>query len=145
MTPDFEDALFQFVAGQPTVTQYIGAAPRTRFFKLKQPQATKTPAMTQQRAGRTTQQLPCGPDGAVLIQLQVDTYAKTWAEMAGCAKAFRRALEGLAYPVYLGSGDSPGNQIRVKLAALVNEFDSDDPEPGICRRTQFWEFWVFEP
>lgn len=145
-TPEFEDALFEWVKTQPTVTQYIGAPPqRTRMFVMRQPQNTKAPSMTQQRAGLTSQRLPCGVDGAKLVQLQVDSYADHWAEMAGLAKAFRRALEGLDYPVLMGSGDSPGAQLRVKSATLQNEFDSDDPEPGLYRRTQFWDFWIFEP
>lgn len=145
-TPDLESALFDWVSDQPAVTQYIGAAPQVvRFFKLKAPQGSKTPACVMKRAGRAGQALPCGPDGAVRYQLQVDHYAKTWPEMAGLAKAFKRALEAVQYPAAFGSGDSPGAQLRIKSATLNNEFDSDDPEPGICRRTQFWEFWVFEP
>lgn len=147
-TPEFEDALFQWVTTQPTVTSYIGNPPGvSRFFKLKQPQGTKIPSMTQQRNGREGQQLYCGPDGAVLIQLSIDFYAKDWPSMAGLAKAFRRALNPnpSPYPLLMGSGDSPGAQMRVKSATLNNEFDTDDPEPGICRRTQFWDFWVWEP
>lgn len=147
-TPELEEALFQWVRTQPTVTAYIGNPPGpVRFFKLKQPQGTPTPSMTQTRNGREDQQLRCGPDGAVLVQLAIDFYAKTWPEMAGLAKAFRRALNPnpSPYPMLMGSGDSPGEQLRVKSATCVNEFDLDDPEPGICRRTQFWDFWVFEP
>jgi hypothetical protein len=145
---EFEDALFQWVKGQPTVTGYIGNPPGVvRFFKLKQPQGAALPSMTVARNGRQGQQLACGPDGAVLIRLQVDLFGATWPEMAGLAKAFRRALNPnpSPYPMLMGSGDSPGVQVRVKSAECVNEFDTDDPEPGLCRRTQFWQFWVFEP
>lgn len=146
--PELEDVLFQWAGAQPTITQYIGAAPlEVRFYKLKAPQKSKTPHIIQQRSGGTQDQVYCGPDGAVRIQLQVDHYAMTWAEMAGLAKAFRRALNPnpSPYPAYLGSGNSPGVQLRVKSAVCDNEFDSDDSDPGLFRRTQFWSFWVFEP
>ncbi len=146
---DLEDALFRFVAGQSAVTQHIGAAPQeVRFYKLHRPQKSKTPAIVQQRGGSDRQATYCKVDGAVLVSLQVDVYAITWAEMAATAKAFYRLLRNgnLTYPVFMGgSGDSPDDGVKVKTATLENEFDSDDTEPGIFRRTQFWSFWIFEP
>jgi hypothetical protein len=105
------------------------------------------PAMVQQRSGTARQELQCTTDGAVAIQLQVDTYAKTWAEMAACSRAFARALrrDVATYPIWMGDGDSPSVAVKVKAATLENEFDFDDPETGLCRRTQLWTFWVFEP
>lgn len=34
--------------------------------------------------------------------------------------------------------------VKVKDAFLVNEFDLDDPEPGLYRRSQSWRFWYVE-
>lgn len=144
---EFEDALFGWVRTRPTLTQYIGGPPPavTRFFKLKIPQGSKFPAMVQQRGGLLTQQLPCGTDGTVRVTLQVDHYGKTWAEMAALGKAFRRALErDQTYPVQMGAGDSPDDSVKVKSAKCENEFDLDDPDPGLLRRSQTWTFWIWE-
>lgn len=143
---ELEDVLFQWAATQPTVTQFIGGPPGTvRLYKLKQPQGTKTPSMTVTREGRGAQELYCGEDGALRVDLRIDHYAKDWATMAALAKAWKRALkpDPSPYPMYMGGGDSPGELVRVKSVALVNEFDLDDPEPGICRRSQLWTFWIF--
>jgi hypothetical protein len=145
---EFEDALFKWVSDQATVTAHIGAAPQAvRFHKLKIPQGGKTPAMVQQRSGTGRQELQCSTDGAVAIQLQVDTYARDWASMAAASRAFARALrrDAVTYPLWMGDGDSPAAGVKVKAAILDNEFDLDDPEPGLCRRTQLWTFWIWEP
>lgn len=145
---EFEDALFKWVSTQPTVTAFIGAAPQAvRFHKLKIPQGGKTPAMVQQRGGTARQELQCSTDGAVALQMEISTYAKGWAEMAACSRAFARALrrDAVTYPIWMGDGDSPSVAVKVKAAILENEFDLDDPEPGLCRRVQLWTFWVWEP
>jgi len=145
---ELEDALFKWVGTQSTVTAFIGGAPQpVRFHKLKIPQGGKMPAMVQQRSGTGRQTLQCGVDGAVAVQLQIDTYAKDWATMAACSRAFARALRpgDVTYPIWMGDGDSPSVAVKVKAATLENEFDLDDPEPGLCRRTQLWTFWIFEP
>lgn len=147
MQPEIEEVLFQWVKDQPTITSLIGAEPQpVRFFKGQAPQGSKTPGIIVRRQGSDRQQLACGPDGAVLVELQVDHYAKTWAEMARLAKSFRQALNPnpTPYPAFLGSGDSPGVQMKVKSATCENEFDADDPEPGLFRRVQFWRIWVWE-
>lgn len=145
---EFEDALFKWVATQPSITGLIGAAPQqVRFHKLQIPQSGKTPAMVQQRSGARRQELYCKEDGAVAISMQIDSYARSWPEMAATAKAFRRALrkDNATYPLLMGEGDSPATAIRVKAATCETEFDFSDPEPGLYRRTQIWTFWVFEP
>jgi hypothetical protein len=145
---EFEDALFKWVGTQPTLTGLIGAAPNVvRFHKGAVPQAGKMPAMVQQRGGAGRQALYCGTDGAVSVSMQIDSYGKTWAEMAACARAFRRALrqDAVTYPIWMGDGDSPTVAVKVKAATLENEFDVGNPEPGLYRRTQLWTFWIFEP
>lgn len=145
---ELEDALFKWVQDQPTITGFIGAPPqRTRFFKLKVPQGEKFPACVVQRSGTGRQELQCATDGAVAVSLQVDHYAKTWPEMAALGKAFRHALrrDVATYPIWMGDGDSPAVAVKVKAAFVENEFDLDDPEPGLLRRTQLWTFWIYEP
>jgi hypothetical protein len=145
---EFEDALFKFTAQQLPVTAFIGAAPQaTRMFKLKVPQGARFPAIVMTRDGAPRQNLYCSVDGAVRVSMRIDHYAKEWATMAALAKAFRRSLnpEVNAYPIWMGDGDSPSVAVKVKSASLENEFDLDDPEPGLHRRVQLWQFWIFEP
>jgi hypothetical protein len=145
---ELEDALFKWVSTQATVTSHIGAAPaQVRFYKGKAPQGVKTPFMIQQRNGAERQHLQCGIDGAVPVSIQIDTYAKDWAAMAACARALERALRpGTAtFPIWMGDGDSPAVAVKVKAAICENEFDGEDPDPGLSRRTQLWTFWIWEP
>lgn len=146
---EFEDALFGWVRSQTSITALIGAAPAlTRFYHLKNPQGTKFPSLVQQRDGTSTQQLYCGPDGAVRVSLRVDAYGKNRLEMAAVAKAFRHALRdafAAGLPVMMGDGDSPADAVKVKSASMDNQVDLDDPSPGLFRRSQLWSFWIFEP
>lgn len=151
---ELEDALFKWVQTQSTITSHIGPASPgqpCRLYKLKAPQKTAGPFMVMQRSGADRQYLACGIDGAVPVSLQIDSYAPTWAAAAAAARAFQRALRpdavnsGAGYPVWMGDGDSPSVAVKVKLAAIDNEFDGEDPDPGLARRTQLWTFWIWEP
>lgn len=147
---ELEDALFAWAKTQAGIVANIGVpGGRLRFFKLKVPQGEKFPASVMQRSGTEEQALQCGPDGAVRIALQVDHYGKTWETMAATAKEFRRALRGdvVPFPIIMGLGgdESPSAFVKVKQATLENQFDLDDPDPGLFRRTQLWTFWVWEP
>lgn len=146
---ELENALFAWVKTQVTLTDILGVAPAaTRFFEDQIPAGGKTPASVQQRTGTERQALSCTIDGAVRISLQVDHYARTKDQVKALAKAFRVALrpENAGFPVFMGgNGDSPSDGIKVKDAFLDNEFDADDIEPGLLRRTQLWSFWIREP
>lgn len=131
-----EESLHDWAESQTELVALLGEAERFRFFKLKIPDKSKTPASVQQRSGRNGQQLYCGPDGAIEVTLQLDHYARTWPAMKQLAETWRMALQDLEYPVMMGS-------VRVKVATLENEFDLDDPEPGLFRRSQSWTFWVW--
>jgi hypothetical protein len=145
---EFEDALFGWARGQAEITSLIGAPPGvTRFYHLKNPQGTKFPSLVQQRDGTSTQQLYCGPDGAVRVSLRIDAYGKTRIEMAAAAKAFRVSIAAALAngPIMMGDGDSPLDAVKVKAAFMDNQVDLDDPSPGLFRRSQLWSFWIFEP
>ncbi len=147
---ELEDALFRWVSSRPDILENIGGpGSRVRFFKLKVPQGEHFPCSVVQRSGTEEQELQCGPDGAVRISLQVDHYAKDWTNMARAAKAFRQALrkDVTTYPIVMGDGgsESPAEFVRVKAATIENQFDLDDPEPGLFRRSQIWTFWVWQP
>lgn len=144
---EFEDALHMWVTQQPALVALIGEPNRIRFFKLKIPQKSRTPATVQQRGGTARQDRPCRVDGAVAVSMQIDHYATDYSKMAELASAFRQALDKrvVTYPVWMGPNDSPQTGVKVKSAFLENEFDLNDPEPGLLRRTQSWTFWIVEP
>lgn len=144
---EFEQALTEWARTVPAIVTLIGEANRLRLYKLKGQQAQRQPSIVIQRGGAGRQYRSCGRDGAVQITLQVDHYAKDWQGMAALAKTWRAALEAASYPFWMaGSPDDspPGAGVKVKSATCDNEFDLEDPDPGLVRRSQSWTFWVFE-
>lgn len=146
---ELEEALTVWVGTVPSLVARIGEPNRLRLYKLKLEQKTRMPSTVLQRSGADRQYRPCTVDGAVALSLQVDHYAKTWQSMVDLAKAWREALSpnAVSYPIWMGGApdDSPLVAVKVKAATLDNEFDLDDPDPGLLRRSQSWTFWVWEP
>lgn len=146
---EFEEALTEWVRTVPALVALIGEPNRLRFYKLKVEQKTKMPVMVQQRSGADRQYRPCTVDGAVALSMQIDHYGRTWQQMTTLARTFRQALDPdtVTFPVWMGGSPAdspPGNGVKVKAAMLENEFDLDDPDPGLLRRTQSWTFWIAE-
>jgi hypothetical protein len=132
-----EQALFGWANDQTEVAALLGEPARLRLFKLTVAQRAHMPSSVMQRTGTSRQQLQCGIDRTVQATIQLDHYDKTQAGAAGVADAFRVALHATTFPGMMGS-------VKVKDAFLVNEFDLDDPEPGLYRRSQSWRFWYVE-
>lgn len=129
-----EQGLFEWAASQSSITALLGSNP-LRFYKLLAPPATRQPATTYQRAGIARSRTLCGTIKLAFATVQVDHYGKTWEEAAGVAEAFRLALTDFAGMM---------GEVEVKESTLENEFDLDDPEPGLFRRSQSWSFWFVE-
>lgn len=144
---ELEDALFRWMQTQAPVVALIGEPNRLRFFKSKIPDQSRMPALVMQRSGGPRTYGQCGVDGSYPVSMQLDAYAKSWAEMALLARRVKNALNPVPapYPLQMGVGDSPDESVKVKAAELQNEFDRDDPEPGLFCRTQLWAIWIFEP
>jgi hypothetical protein len=132
-----EQALFGWANEQTEIAALLGEPARLRLFKLTVEQRAHMPSSVMQRTGTQRQQLQCRIDGTVQATIQVDHYAKSLKVAAEVADAFRVALHATTFPVMMGS-------VKVKDAFLVNEFDLDDPEPGLYRRSQSWRFWYVE-
>lgn len=144
---ELETGLYRWASAQAAFFPILKpGAGEFRLHKMKIPQGGPTPATVQQRVGTDYEWRACEIDGAVQVSLQLDHYAKTTDERDALAAAWRRALNPryLTYPVWMGDGDSPSTAVKVKAAKLDNEFDSDDIEPGLQRRTQLWTFWIFD-
>lgn len=144
---EFEDAFHDWVAQQAPIVTVIGETGRLRFFKQKIPQGSRFPSVVQQRSGTGRQYRGCRVDGAVALSIQIDHYAKNFQHMVEIARLFREALDPkvLSFPIVMGPDDSPVTGVKVKAAILENEFDGEDPDPGLLRRTQLWTFWIVEP
>lgn len=144
---ELEDALFKWAGTQAPLVAMLGEPNRLRFFKGKIPQGSKMPASVMQRSGGPRSYMACGVDGTYPVSMQLDHYALAWKEMAVLARAWFNALNPhpSPYPIHMGTGNSPDDSVKVKAARLDNEFDLDDPEPGLMRRTQLWTIWVYEP
>lgn len=132
-----EQALFGWANEQTEIVALLGDPARLRLFKLTVQQRANMPSSVMQRTGTQRQQLQCRVDRTVQATMQIDHYAKTQQAAAQVADVFRIALHGITFPVMMGS-------VKVKDAFLVNEFDLDDPEPGLFRRSQSWRFWYVE-
>lgn len=141
---ELEEALHAWAAAQTELAGLIGEPNRFRLYKGVLEQKTRQPASVQRRASTDRQVRACTVDGAVGVSLQLDHYATSWQASTQLAKAWRQALnpENVSYPLYMGG--APGVGLKVKAATLDNEFDLDDPDPGLFRRAQFWTFWIFE-
>lgn len=78
----------------------------------------------------------CGTIALVRTRVTLDCYATTYAEAHDLAAAVRQVL--------IDFRGELGQQLTVKDAALQNEIDLSDIEPGLYRVSQDWEFWHVE-
>lgn len=145
---ELEDALYRWAAEQAALTAILGVpgdSPPTpfRLWKLKVPQASKFPATVMQRNGVQAEVRYCKRDGAVGLSVELRHYGKTATEAWNLARQWRLELEAVSWPTYWG--DPSTTLIRVKAAEWQNEFDVDEPEPGLLARVQLWRFWVWQP
>ena len=145
---EIEEALTAWARSVPSLVAMLGEPNRIRIYKLRVLQGSRMPCTVLNRSGVDRQYRSCTVDGAVAVTLQIDHYAKTWQDMVDLARAWRQALspDNSSFPVWMGGdpGDSPMVAVKVKAAMLDNEFDLDDPDPGLLRRYQSWTFWIAE-
>lgn len=77
----------------------------------------------------------CETDGLVPGAYQVDVYSMDSVRKTQVARAIRRALVD-----YCG----PMGAVRVNRVLIETDFDSEEPEPGLERRTQTYTVWYWE-
>jgi hypothetical protein len=106
-----------------------------RIFGLVRSQASALPALLIQRTQSTRQVKFCGTDKLVSADIQIDSYGITGDSTWGLAKAVRSAL--IDFTGTMG-------EAYVDQVTLTNEFPLTDPEPGIIRVTQIYQFWYVE-
>lgn len=130
-----EDALHQILAPVTEIAALVGEPDLIRIFRGVAPQGSRAPYLVLQRTSTTGVVGQCGTAGTEFALVQIDTYAKTEDERDALARA-----------VFLTLRDFSGTigTLKIKAATRQNEFDLDDPEPGLYRRSQSWALWYIE-
>lgn len=131
-----EPNLYEYLRQVPEVFALVGA----RIYYKRIPQHVfeddrVMDCVVYQRAGGIPAVGFCGSDGLIPGQYQIDVYSPDSQRMANIARAIRDAL--VDYSGLMGSA-------FVQTAQLASEFDSDEPEPGLERRTQTFNIWYVE-
>jgi hypothetical protein len=120
-----------WLLAEPTISAIVGG----RIFGLvREPQAA-LPAINIQRIVTRRQELFCGVDPLVSADLQVDSYAIDGDGAWTCAEALRTVLKNFSGPM---------GTTQVDKVFLINEFPLVDPDPGIIRVVQTYNFWYVE-
>jgi hypothetical protein len=120
-----------WLIAEPTVAALVGG----RIFGLvREPQAA-LPAINIQRIVTVRQELFCGVAPLVSTDLQVDSYAIDGDGAWTLAAVLRLALKNFSGPM---------GATQVDKVFLVNEFPLVDPDPGIIRVVQTYNFWYVE-
>lgn len=130
-----EDTLHEILEAETSIAALIGEPDFIRIFRGVARKGTRTPYLRLGRTSTSGIQGQCGTAGTELAIVQIDTYAKTQDERDQLARA-----------VFLTLRDFSGTigAVKVKNAIRQNEFDLEDPEPGLYRRLQSWAIWYIE-
>jgi hypothetical protein len=113
----------------------IAAIVGERIFGLVRPPGEDIPALMIQRTATVRQSLICGASRLVSADFQVDSYAMTGQDAWDLAAAVRAVLKDF-------KGAMGGTDINHVF--LENEFPLVDPDPGVIRVTQLYNFWYYE-
>lgn len=135
-----EDALHLILSGDTDVAALIGEPSLYRIWRGVNRQNTRTPYLRMQRTTTTGIKGQCGTAGTEFAAVTIDSYAKTQDQRDQLARAVFLRLRDFSGTIPDGNGGS----IKIKDATRQNEFDLEDPEPGLYRRTQLWGIWYIE-
>ena len=134
-----EDAILQYLSTFAPLVELLGiqdSAPAV--FTVLRPQASTLPCVLVTRTQTERQTLFCGTDNLLAADFQIDSYASD-GTVYDVAVQVRKAL--LNYVGTMGT-DSPG--VYVDQVRLQNEFPLVDPDPGVIRMSQLFNFWYQE-
>lgn len=114
----------------------IAALVADRVYGLLREPGAKLPALIIQRIFTHRQELFCGVSPLVSADLQVDSFGINGDDAWDLAKALRLLFKNF----------SKGNvgETFVDKVFLINEFPLTDPDPGIIRVVQTYNFWYVE-
>lgn len=115
----------------PAITDLVGA----RIYGILRQQSQDLPAILIQRVQTTRQVKFCATDKLVSTDMQIDAYDKNGDSVWALAAAMRAAL--IDFTGTMGA-------TYVDKVILSNEFPLNDPDPGVIRVTQLYNFWYQE-
>lgn len=136
---DDEPNLYEYLKAVPAVAALIG----DRIYEGRIPQHVfdarerVMDCAVYQRVGGTRGVSLCSNDGLVPGEYQVDIYSPDSIRKGKVARAIRRALLDDSRPMMMGA-------VRVNRVLVGPEFDSEEAEPGLERRTQTYTIWYWE-
>jgi hypothetical protein len=128
-----EADLRTFLLEQATVTALVGQ--RVYGLVREQGLAEQLPAVLLQRILTTRFPTFCATEKLVSCDMQVDAYGIGGEEAWTLADVLRKVL--IDFSGMMGA-------TQVSKALLTNEFPLTDPDPGVIRVTQLYNFWYVE-
>ena len=114
----------------------LSALVHGRIFGLYRSQASDLPAVMIQRTHSMRHVNFCATEKLVSAQVQVDSYAMTGQDVWAVAQVLRTALVDFR--------KSMMSDTYVDAVFLENEFPLTDPDPGVIRVLQIYNFWYLE-
>ncbi len=130
-----EDAVHSILIAETEIAALVSEPELVRIFRGVARKGTRTPYLRMSRTTTTGQKGQCGTYGTEFALVQIDSYAKTQGE--------RDTLARLVFLTLRDFSGTIGN-VKIKDATRQNEFDLEDPEPGLFRRSQSWGIWYIE-
>ena len=127
----FESELKAYLLTIPALTNLVGS----RIYGILRQQSQDLPAILIQRVQTTRQPKFCATDKLVSSDIQIDAYAMTGDSGWALAAALRATL--MDFTGTMGAA-------YVDKVMLTNEFPLNDPDPGVIRITQLYNFWYVE-
>lgn len=127
----FESELKAYLLTIPALTNLVGS----RIYGILRQQSQDLPAILIQRTQTTRQVKFCETDKLVSSDIQIDAYAMSGDSGWALAAALRALLIDF-------TGTMGGAYVDKVL--LTNEFPLNDPDPGVIRITQLYNFWYVE-
>lgn len=126
-----ETDLRNFLIAEPTIEALVA---QRVYGVIREPNAP-LPSINIQRNHTMRQELFCGVSSLVSADLMIDSYGIDGDDAWTVAKALRLLFKDF-------SGDV--GETVVKKVFLTNEFPLTDPDPGIIRIVQLYNFWYLE-
>lgn len=123
-----------FLIGAPAIAALV----EDRIYGLIREPSSALPSINVQRIHTARQRLFCGVAPLVSADLQIDSFGINGDDAWTVAHALRKLFENFAGPM----GNSP--QTIVDIVFLINEFPLIDPDPGVIRVVQIYNFWYLE-
>lgn len=126
-----ETDLRDFLIAATAITDLVGE----RIFGMLREPGARLPAVLIQRIHTARQELFCGVSELVSADLQIDSFAIDSDGAWTLARALRLLFKNFS-----------GNMgpTLVDKVFLINEFPMIDPDPGIMRVVQTYNFWYVE-